>query len=129
MHEWQRGQRLRAIVVVERAQRAEELPQEAAATSLAVLGTAPQRAELVTVLLEELDRRLAQWRAGPAAELPADYRAASVTVGSRVRALQPGDTEVLGDAVAVDDQGRLVIDTDAGPVAVSAGDIVHLRPL
>jgi len=111
------------------SQRAEELPQEAAATSLAVLGTAPQRAELVTVLLEELDRRLAQWRAGPAAELPADYRAASVTVGSRVRALQPGDTEVLGDAVAVDDQGRLVIDTDAGPVAVSAGDIVHLRPL
>lgn len=111
------------------SQRAEELPQEAAATSLAVLGPAPERAGLVTALLEELDRRLAQWRAGPATELPADYRAVGVTVGSRVRALQPGDNEVLGEAVAVDDQGRLVIDTDGGPVAVSAGDIVHLRPL
>jgi BirA family biotin operon repressor/biotin-[acetyl-CoA-carboxylase] ligase len=111
------------------SQRADELPDSAAATSLAVLGSAPDRAELVVALLRELDRRLAQWRAGPAAALLADYRAASVTVGSRVRALQPGDRQVIGDAVAVDDQGRLVIDTEDGPVAVSAGDIVHLRPL
>lgn len=111
------------------SQRAEELPEEAAATSLAALGTPADRADLVIALLSELDRRLAQWRAGPAPALPADYRAASVTVGSRVRALQPGDNQVIGDAVAVDDQGRLVIEADGGPVAVSAGDIVHLRPL
>ncbi|MGB8402560.1 MAG: biotin--[acetyl-CoA-carboxylase] ligase, partial [Mycobacterium sp.] len=62
---------------------AEALP-DPAATSLAVLGSAPDRSELVTALLTELDRRFAQWRAGRAAELAADYRAAGVTVGSRV---------------------------------------------
>jgi len=108
--------------------RAGELP-DPVATSLAVLGTAPDRGELVIALLEELDRRLAQWRTGPAAELPADYRAASVTVGSRVRAIQPGDRQLIGDAVAIDDQGRLVIDADGHRTAISAGDIVHLRPV
>jgi len=107
--------------------RAEELP-DPAATSLAVLGATPDRGELVVALLGELDRRLAQWRAGPAPELLADYRAASVTVGSRVRAMQPGDRQLIGDAVAIDDQGRLVIDGDGQRTRVSAGDIVHLRP-
>lgn len=109
---------------------ADELP-DPAATSLAVLGSAPSRADLVVALLDELDRRLRQWRGadGPASDLLADYRAASVTVGSRVRALQPGDNQVIGDATAIDGQGRLVIDVDGQPLAVSAGDIVHLRPL
>lgn len=107
---------------------ADELP-DPAATSLAVLGSSVDRAELVVALLSELDRRLAQWRAGPADELVAGYRAASVTVGSRVRAVQPGDREVIGDATAIDDQGRLVIESSGGLVAVSAGDIVHLRPV
>ncbi|MGB8406295.1 MAG: hypothetical protein WCE30_19720 [Mycobacterium sp.] len=46
-----------------------------------------------------------------------------------MRALQPGDREVVGDAVAVDDHGRLVIAHDGQSTAVSAGDIVHLRPV
>jgi BirA family biotin operon repressor/biotin-[acetyl-CoA-carboxylase] ligase len=52
----------------------------------------------------------------------------------------PGGREIVGTAVSVDDQGRLRIDTrprvaeigdpgDQGDVvAVSAGDVVHLRP-
>ncbi len=31
-------------------------------------------------------------------------------------------------AAAIDDAGRLVVETAAGPRAVSAGDVVHLRP-
>jgi BirA family biotin operon repressor/biotin-[acetyl-CoA-carboxylase] ligase len=50
-----------------------------------------------------------------------------VTVGSRVRAILPGGGEVLGVAQSIDEQGRLHIDSDAGSVAVSAGDVVHLR--
>jgi BirA family transcriptional regulator, biotin operon repressor / biotin---[acetyl-CoA-carboxylase] ligase len=34
---------------------------------------------------------------------------------------------VLGTAGSIDEQGRLHIDSEAGPVAVSAGDVVHLR--
>ena len=59
--------------------------------------------------------------------LIADYRARSVTLGSAVRAMLPGGRDVLGVARSIDEQGRLHIDTDAGPVAVSAGDVVHLR--
>jgi BirA family transcriptional regulator, biotin operon repressor / biotin---[acetyl-CoA-carboxylase] ligase len=36
--------------------------------------------------------------------------------------------EFTGRAGAIDDAGRLVVDTAAGPRPVSAGDVVHLRP-
>ena len=36
--------------------------------------------------------------------------------------------ELIGVATAIDDAGRLVVETASGPRAVSAGDVVHLRP-
>ena len=41
----------------------------------------------------------------------------------------PGDREAVGEALGVDDQGRVRIDTGDDVVVVSAGDIVHLRPV
>jgi BirA family biotin operon repressor/biotin-[acetyl-CoA-carboxylase] ligase len=111
--------------------RADELP-DPVATSLVLLGVQdPDRNELVGALLRELDRRIGSWRAaaGSDAALSADYAARSLTIGSRVRALLPGGNEIVGDARSVDDQGRLCIATGDGTVAVSAGDIVHLRPI
>ncbi|TPG34544.1 biotin--[acetyl-CoA-carboxylase] ligase [Mycolicibacterium hodleri] len=110
---------------------AEELP-DPNATSLAVLGaTNLDRMQLVPVLLRELQRRIEGLQAtgGADASLLARYTANSLTIGSRVRALLPGDKEVVGDAVSVDGQGRLRIDTGNEVVVVSAGDIVHLRPV
>jgi BirA family transcriptional regulator, biotin operon repressor / biotin---[acetyl-CoA-carboxylase] ligase len=110
---------------------ADELP-DPVATSLVLLGVQePDRNELVGALLRELDRRIGSWRAaaGWDAALSADYVARSLTIGSRVRALLPGGNEIVGDARSVDDQGRLCIATGDGTVAVSAGDIVHLRPI
>lgn len=109
----------------------EELP-DPGATSLAMLGGRPSRREdLVVALLEGLAGRIAGLRSGGGADaaLLADYTAHSLTIGARVRATLPGDREIVGDASHVDDQGRLCIDTGAGSVVVSAGDIVHLRPL
>jgi BirA family biotin operon repressor/biotin-[acetyl-CoA-carboxylase] ligase len=40
----------------------------------------------------------------------------------------PGDREVVGVARSVDETGRLCVDTGAETVAISAGDITHLRP-
>ncbi|OCB23765.1 biotin--[acetyl-CoA-carboxylase] ligase [Mycobacterium malmoense] len=100
------------------------------ATSLADLGLAsPDRTRLVSGLLTELGRRIVAWRAARGADwaLAADYRARSLTLGNRVRAHLPGGREVVGVATAVDDQGRLCIDTGGGTVVVSAGDVVHLR--
>ena len=53
----------------------------------------------------------------------------SGTIGSHVRAILPGDQEITGDAVALDNSGRLLIakKEDASLTALAAGDIVHLR--
>jgi BirA family biotin operon repressor/biotin-[acetyl-CoA-carboxylase] ligase len=110
---------------------AEELP-DPGATSLAMLGGRPtKRGDLVVTLLDGLERRIAGLRAanGAAATLIAEYTAHSLTIGARVRATMPGDREIVGDAKYVDDQGRLCIDAGGETVVVSAGDIVHLRPL
>ena len=48
---------------------------------------------------------------------------------SRVRVILPGDEEIEGNAVGIDDTGRLILQPDGQKevVAVAAGDIVHLR--
>ncbi|PQM46737.1 hypothetical protein C1Y40_03093 [Mycobacterium talmoniae] len=40
----------------------------------------------------------------------------------------PGDRQIEGIAEAIDELGRLRIDTGAGVETVSAGDVTHLRP-
>jgi BirA family biotin operon repressor/biotin-[acetyl-CoA-carboxylase] ligase len=99
----------------------------AGATSLVQLGVAePDRQRLAGSLLRELGSRIAQWRSADPA-LAADYRARSLTIGSRVRAQLPGGDEVVGTAHDVDDRGQLCLETGGGPVVISAGDVVHLR--
>jgi BirA family transcriptional regulator, biotin operon repressor / biotin---[acetyl-CoA-carboxylase] ligase len=103
---------------------------EPGATSLLSLGADVDRNTLASNVLSELAKRLRRWRdtGGADSALAADYRARSVTIGSRVRAQLPGDVEIVGEAVGVDEGGRLRIDTGAETVIVSAGDVIHLRP-
>jgi BirA family biotin operon repressor/biotin-[acetyl-CoA-carboxylase] ligase len=99
------------------------------ATSLRDLGVeSPDRDALARRLLLALAERIGQWRSGADARLSADYRAHSATLGASVRVTLPGDSEVVGTALAVDDQGRLVVDSGGAQRPVSAGDVVHLRP-
>ena len=51
------------------------------------------------------------------------------SIGRRVRAMMPGDQEVTGNGVGIDETGRILIQPDGARelFAVSAGDIVHLR--
>ncbi len=104
-----------------------------AATSLLDLGVAaPDRDRLIRRLLFELGTRIGNWRAarGLDQKLVADYRARSVTIGSQVRAVLPGNRTLVGAARGIDGEGRLVVDAGGDEtVAVSAGDIIHLRPL
>lgn len=99
----------------------------AGAASLAPSGVTPDG--VLDALLARLAERYRAWLADPAGlELAAAYRAACETIGRDVRAELPGSEPLTGRAIAVDGDGRLVIDTAAGAVAVGAGDIVHLRP-
>lgn len=109
---------------------ADEVP-DPAATSLLMLGSAAtDRNTLTHRILRELARRVDAWRTAGGADpkLVADYQRYSVTLGSRVQASLPGERDVVGVARAVDELGRLCIDTGGETVAVSAGDIRHLRP-
>jgi BirA family transcriptional regulator, biotin operon repressor / biotin---[acetyl-CoA-carboxylase] ligase len=109
---------------------AEEAP-DPNATSLLMLGASSiDRNDLARRLLRQIARRVDAWRAagGADAALLADYQRYSLTLNSRVRATMPGDREIVGVARSVDDTGRLCVDTGAQTVAISAGDITHLRP-
>lgn len=116
--------------------RQEELPDPGATSLLALGAVDVDRTTLVAATLRQMARRVDALRRseGVDPELVDEYVERSLTVGRRVRAMLPGDREVVGQAVGVDEQGRLRIDTgDTGTgsdvVVVSAGDIVHLRPV
>ena len=96
-------------------------------SSLVDLGVAePNRTDLAAELLRQLGEWVSRWRAGDQ-RLMDEYRTRCTTIGSPVRAVLPGGRELVGTALSVDDQGRLRIDTQSEVVAVSAGDVVHLR--
>lgn len=109
----------------------EEVPADTSATSLAMLGApGTDRNVLAAAVLRHLAARIGAWRAAGGADdaLVADYRRHSRTLGARVQASMPGDLKIEGVAVAIDDLGRLCIDTESGPETVSAGDVKLLRP-
>lgn len=101
------------------------------ATSLLMIGAPKDRNMLAAAVLRHLGVRIAAWREANGADdaLAADYRSRSVTLGSRVRVTLPGGATVDGEAIAIDELGRLQISTGASTETVSAGDITHLRPL
>ena len=126
----------RPVVVIGLGLNVTQAPEDvdgSGATSLLDLGVAaPDRGQLVGAVLRELGGRVVAWRAARGADLAlaADYRARSLTIGSRVRAELPGGREVVGSASDIDDHGRLCIETEGSEgkvVVVSAGDVVHLR--
>jgi BirA family biotin operon repressor/biotin-[acetyl-CoA-carboxylase] ligase len=108
---------------------AQEAP-DPAAVSLAMLGSAViDRTVWAGAVLRHLADRIAAWRAagGADAALVSDYRRHSCTLGAQVRADIPGGHQVIGVAEAIDDTGRLVINTGDTTVTVSAGDVTRLR--
>ncbi len=97
------------VVVVGLGLNVTEAP-DPAATSLSMLGATVDRQTLADAILSHLGTRIAAWKAAgaPTPTLAADYRARSVTIGNRVRAMLPGDRTIEGVASDID---------DAGPVA------------
>ncbi len=89
------------------------------------------REPFLAALLAGLERRYGAvvdpQPAGRAALL-AEARGASATLGSPVRVELPGGGRLVGVAVALGDDGRLVVARPDGTEAVvEAGDVVHLR--
>lgn len=58
----------------------------------------------------------------------AEYRSRCATLGRPVHVERPGEAPLEGTAADITAQGHLVVEGPSGPVTVSAGDVVHLRP-
>ena len=108
--------------------RRDELPRDDA-TSLALEARDPvDRAPVLLALLRAIGNAYAGWD-GDAGSAARRYRERCDTIGRAVRVTLPGDRTVDGEAVDVDDSGCLVVrSADGTTTAVSAGDVVHVRP-
>jgi BirA family transcriptional regulator, biotin operon repressor / biotin---[acetyl-CoA-carboxylase] ligase len=112
----------------------DELPS-GQATSLWLQG-APglDREAILIAALRDLEHWYLRWcgTAPPgdaaASGLRAEYVRYCATVGRDVRVELPGGSVLVGRARDVDDVGRLVVSAEDGAHAVSAGDVVHVRP-
>jgi BirA family transcriptional regulator, biotin operon repressor / biotin---[acetyl-CoA-carboxylase] ligase len=104
------------------------------ATSLAIEGASTtDRDTLLRAILSELAAVDRDWRAAggdtQACGLRDRYLRLCATIGESVRIELPGGSALLGAAVDVDREGRLVVRDGGGAGhAVSAGDVVHVRP-
>jgi BirA family biotin operon repressor/biotin-[acetyl-CoA-carboxylase] ligase len=95
------------------------------ATSVVECGGPDDRDALLAALLRGLSSRLADDERAVLDEL----RRHSATIGRRVRAELPGDTDVIGLALDLTDDGELVVRDDGGVRhVVGVGDVIHLRP-
>jgi BirA family transcriptional regulator, biotin operon repressor / biotin---[acetyl-CoA-carboxylase] ligase len=107
---------------------AAELPGELAERVVAlnhVAGRTVDRRALFDALLRHLAVRVRQWSTEPSA-LHADYRARLATLGRSVR-VELADRHLEGVASDLTADGRLIVATAGEQVAVSVGDVVHLR--
>jgi BirA family biotin operon repressor/biotin-[acetyl-CoA-carboxylase] ligase len=82
---------------------------------------------LLDILLEELEARRALLDSAEGqVALREEYRRALVTLGQMVRVERSHDV-IVGRAQRVDDYGQLVVVVNDDEVAISVGDVVHVR--
>ncbi|MFJ1745466.1 biotin--[acetyl-CoA-carboxylase] ligase [Streptomyces sp. NPDC088116] len=112
--------------------KASELPVPTAGSLALANAVSLDRDTLLRGVLRSLERWYGEWRTAGGdpglSGLQEAYVAQCATLGRTVRAELPGGRELLGEAVAVDVDGRLVLVTGDGVRhAVGAGDVVHAR--
>lgn len=100
------------------------------ATSLALCGaTDLDWVRVLAAVLRSVAHRYAGWctDAGEPGAVQRAYRPLCATLGAQVRVQLPAGGSLTGQAIDIDDDGRLVVRTAAGDRALSAGDVVHVR--
>lgn len=100
------------------------------ATSFAALGVEADLDRLLTDYITRLAELIANLDAGAMQSgLHADTVDRCITLGHSVRVHLPGGGDLNGTATRLDEDGRLVVDDGQAEHPVSAGDVVHVRPL
>jgi BirA family biotin operon repressor/biotin-[acetyl-CoA-carboxylase] ligase len=103
-----------------------------AATSLLVEGSDVAREPLLAEVLRQFERWYLAFREDPDPSrigLLDEYRTLCATLGRPVRVELPGNRVLPGVAEDIDADGRLLVREPGSPaqVAVSAGDVIHIR--
>jgi BirA family biotin operon repressor/biotin-[acetyl-CoA-carboxylase] ligase len=89
------------------------------ATSLLDLGVRADRDALVRAIRDELAREESE------ADALDSYRVRSATLGRRVRIDVTAGRTINGQAIGIDEFGRLLVETQDGVEVVSSGDCLH----
>lgn len=114
-----------------------ELPRVTGATGATSLvlerADCTDRDPLLRAILRTLEARYLEWTAAggdpEGSGLRRAYTELCTTLGRQVRVELPGGETLTGQAREVDSEGRLVVEDPAGDRrAVSAGEVVHVRP-
>ncbi|MFE6385551.1 biotin--[acetyl-CoA-carboxylase] ligase [Nocardiopsis dassonvillei] len=109
-----------------------ELPVDTAVSLRGEGSDALDRGVLLAAVLGGFEELYTVWTAAggdaEASGLAAAYRDACVTIGRRVRVHLPGDRVLEGTATGVDADAQLLVRGPGGERALSAGDVVHVRP-
>lgn len=95
------------------------------ATSLALAGVTFDDGAVIEAVLSALSQRYRQWLDGE--DLQAELRSRCVTLGRQVRVHVAGSADVIGEAIDVDVDGRLMVRVGPHVKTFAAGDVVHLR--
>jgi BirA family biotin operon repressor/biotin-[acetyl-CoA-carboxylase] ligase len=123
-----------AVIVgagVNTAMTVDQLPVPTA-TSFAALDTVVDEDRLVSTYLGGLDGLLSALTVSDDAlvsGLHAAVAARCATLGHAVRVSMPAGRTLEGVATAIDEEGRLVVESEGREHAISAGDVVHVRPV
>jgi BirA family biotin operon repressor/biotin-[acetyl-CoA-carboxylase] ligase len=112
-------------------QSAQELPT-GSATSLLVEGaTSLDRDSLLAQTLSSFQQLYLDFVKAGGDALSSGLRAriieSSATIGELVEVLFPDDSSVVGEAIGIDESGRLQVLSATKTLTVSAGDVLHLR--
>lgn len=103
--------------------------RETAVTLEEASGVVVGRDGLLGRFLEVLEGRYQRLStAGGRSEQAAEYRSRCTTIGTAVR-VELADEVFTGTGADIDDEGHLLVDVGVCLRRVTAGDVVHLRPL
>jgi BirA family biotin operon repressor/biotin-[acetyl-CoA-carboxylase] ligase len=113
------------------SQDAADLPVTATglpATSLRLAGVAEaDRTGLAAAFLQRLRERYEGWQRVPGS-IAEPYRRRCATIGRDVLIVLPDNRQIQGEAITVDDDGRLVVRDGRGELCpIAAGDVTHVR--
>ena len=93
-----------------------------------VVASDVDRGAVLAALLAALPDRVERALAGEPEHRTA-YLAACSTIGQQVRVDHTDGSKVVGEAVDIGDDGRLVLRAGGGHEYIAAGDTTHLRPM